>query len=111
MLFRHSANNGPLLEAMVLIHLRRMRYEVEYVQTTEGYETDFFARHKISGEVKLIQVCWDMSDQKTFNRELRGLQSAMTDFSIDSGTIVTWDDENTLSNHIEVIPIWKWLLQ
>jgi len=37
----------------------------------------FFGRHRTSGEVKLIQVCWVISDEKTFNRELRGLKSAM----------------------------------
>ena len=62
------------------------------------------------GEKKLIQVCWDISDEKTFNREIRGLKSAMDEFSITSGTIVTWDDEASLENNINVVPIWKWLL-
>jgi predicted AAA+ superfamily ATPase len=51
-----------------------------------------------------------MTDKKTFDREYRGLQSAMEEFSIHSGTIVTWDDESQLENNISVIPIWKWLL-
>ncbi len=51
-----------------------------------------------------------MADQKTFKRELRGLQSAMKELSIDSGTIVTWDDEATLAGNISVVPVWKWLL-
>ena len=111
MTFRNSSNNGQLLEGMVFMHLRRNGCEVEYVNTKDGYEVDFFARHKISGDIKLIQVCWDISDDKTFNRELRGLQSAMNEFSIASGTIVTWDDETFLENNIEAVPIWKWLLR
>ena len=51
-----------------------------------------------------------MADQNTFNRELRGLQSAMKELSIDSGTIVTWDDEADLEGNIRVVPAWKWLL-
>lgn len=110
MTFRNSLDNGPLLESMVFMNLRRLGYEAEYVNTKKGYETDFLARHKISGEIKLIQVCWDMSDKKTFNRELRGLQSAMAELQIDTGTIVTWDDETSLDNNINIVPIWKWLM-
>ena len=110
MTFRNSYNKGLLLESIVFMHLRRNDYEVEYVNSQNGLETDFFARHKISGDVKLIQSCWDMTDKKTFSRELKGLQSAMEKFSIPAGTIVTWDDEKTLDNQIDIIPIWKWLL-
>ena len=110
MTFRNSANNGFLLENLVYMHLRRNSYDVEYVTTKNGFETDFFARHKISGDAELIQVCWAMADKKTFQRELRGLQSAMEEFSIPKGIFVTWDDETTLENNIEIVPIWKWLL-
>lgn len=108
--FRNSSNNGPLLENLVFMQLRRSGYIVEYVHTKGGYETDFFARHKISDEIKLIQVCWELSDEKTFKRELRGLQTVMDELSISSGTIVTWDDEAIFDNNITVVPIWKWLL-
>ena len=67
-------------------------------------------RHKISGSTALIQVCWDMSDKKTFEREIRGLKSAMSELLIPSGTIVTWDDETLIDKNIKVIPAWKWLL-
>jgi hypothetical protein len=110
MTFRKSANNGPLLENLAFMHLRRNGYEVEYVNTQDGNEADFLARHKASGNVILIQACWDMTDQNTFNRELRGLQSAMKELSINSGTIVTWDDEADLAGNIRVIPVWQWLL-
>jgi hypothetical protein len=110
MTFRKSANNGPLLETLVFMNLRRKGYETEYVNTRDGNEADFLARNKVSGDTTLIQSCWDMTDRNTFNRELRGLQSAMKELSIDSGTIVTWDDETTLEGNIEVVPIWKWLL-
>ena len=63
------------------------------------------------GEKKLIQVCWDISDEKTRNREIRGLKGAMMgEFSINSGTIVTWDEEALFEDNIHAVPIWKWLL-
>ena len=110
MTFRNSYNYGPLLENMVFMHLRRCSYDVEYVNTKNGHEADFFARHKISGETQLIQVCRDLSDKKTFERELRGLKNAMDELSFSTGTIVTWDDETIIENKIKVIPIWKWLI-
>lgn len=111
MTFRNSYNYGQLLETMVFMHLRRRGYDVEYVHTKDGREADFLARHGISGETQLIQVCWEISDKKTFERELQGLTSAMDELSFSTGTIVTWDDETTIENRINVIPIWKWLLQ
>jgi len=83
---------------------------MEYVTTRDGYETDFFARHKITKEERLIQVCWKISEQKTFERELRGLKKAMAELSIPFGEIVTWDDEARIDDSITAVPLWKWLL-
>jgi len=111
MTFRHSYNYGQLLETMVFMHLRRQGYETEYVHTKDGRETDFLARQGTSGNVKLLQICWDIADEKTFKRELQGLKSAMDELSIPTGAIVTWDDEAVIDHRIEIIPIWKWLLE
>lgn len=92
---------------MVFIYLRSNGNDVEYVNTKNGYETDFFVRNKIGGNVQLIQVCWDISDKATFERELRGLKSAMAEFNINSGTIVTWDDQAVLNDTINIIPVWQ----
>lgn len=95
---------------MVFMHLRRGAYNVEYVNTKDGREVDFLTRHRISGEKQLIQVCWEISDKKTFEREQLGLKSAMNEISLPTGTIVTWDDETVIDKRIKVIPVWKWLL-
>lgn len=110
MTFRNANNYGHLLETMVFMHLRRNGYTIEYVRTKDGRETDFFANHPIAGAPQLIQVCWDMSDQNTFERELKGLKGAMAELSISTGTIVTWDDETDVDERIRAIPVWKWLL-
>lgn len=110
MTFRNSTDYGPLLENMVFMQLRGNDYRVEYVSSPDGYETDFLAKHNITGDRKLIQVCWDFSNPKTFERELRGLRRAMEELSINDGTIVTWDDEAILENGIHAVPVWKWLL-
>jgi len=46
----------------------------------------------------------DMSDQSTFSWKPWGLQSAMKELSINSGTTVTWDDEETFETNISVVP-------
>jgi hypothetical protein len=86
------------------------RHRRQYVNTKDGREADFFTRHRITGETQLIQVCWEMSDKKTFERELQGLKSAMAELSLSTATIVTRDDETTIDDKIKVIPIWKWLI-
>lgn len=110
MTFRNSNNCGQSLETMVFMHLRRGGYDVEYLNTKDGREVDFFTRDRISGDTQLIQVCREMSDKKTFARELHGLKNAMDELSLPTGTIVTWDDETVIENKIKIIPIWKWLL-
>jgi len=112
MAFRNSSDYGPLLENLVFMHLRRNGFDVEYVRSKDGFETDFFARNRITGNANLIQVCWDISNKKTFKREVRGLKSAMAELGMDSGTIVTWDDNAALAGEsINVVPVWKWLLE
>ena len=71
----------------------------------------FLPGNKVTDRIELIQVCWDASNVKTFAREVRGLKSAMEEFSIKAGTIVTLDDEVSLDENIKVIPAWKWLLK
>ena len=69
------ANLGHALETAVLIELERRRLDVTYVRTPEGYEVDFLVR----GEGKrpeLIQVCADLSDPGTAEREFRALEAA-----------------------------------
>lgn len=106
--YRNSANMGPLLETLAFLHLRRSGNDIEYVRTQDGYECDFIVRDRISGEFSLFQVCWDMSEQTTYERELRGLRSAMTQYGIGCGTIVTWDTSLEVDSQITAVPFWRW---
>jgi predicted AAA+ superfamily ATPase len=111
MTFRHSSDSGPLLETLVYLHLRRGGYELEFVRTADGYEVDFLARHPISGEVKLLQVCYDLSRETVLERELRALNAARRELRVKNASIVSWDDEKTLPDGLEVVPVWKFLLR
>ena len=61
-------------------------------------------------DYKLIQVCFDMSDRKTFDREVSALRSAADALGVKDRYVITWDDETSLPGDIQVVPIWKFLL-
>lgn len=61
----------------------------------------------------LIQVCWNIQDEKTKNRELRSLARAMKELNVRTATIITEDtegEEKLHDNTVKLIPLWKWLL-
>lgn len=89
MSFRNSEDKGYLLENIIFMYLRQNKYNVEFIRTLDNYETDFYARHPVSGEILLLQVCLNLANEITFNREIRGLRSAMEEYSIERGTIIT----------------------
>ena len=70
------SNLGHALETVVLLELLRQGAEVGYLRTSDGFEVDFHARFP-DGRRELIQVCADLSDGATRQRELRALQQAL----------------------------------
>lgn len=67
---------GHALETVVLLELLRRGAEVGYLRNSSGTEVDFQARFP-NGRRELIQVCADLSDPATRQRELRALLEAM----------------------------------
>ncbi len=60
---------------MVFNELERRKAEVGYVKTRNGFEVDFHARFP-EGSEALIQVCADLDDPATREREVRALLAA-----------------------------------
>jgi len=69
------ANLGHALETAVALELDRRGAEITYVRVAGGREVDFLARYA-EGREELIQVCADLDDPKTLERELRALVEA-----------------------------------
>jgi predicted AAA+ superfamily ATPase len=68
-------NLGHALETAVLVELERRGCQPDYVRTQEGLEVDFLAQ--TAGQPPtLIQVCLDLSDPATWEREVRALSAA-----------------------------------
>ena len=72
-------NLGHALETAVLIELERCGFEVSYVRAKEGFEVDFLAAAP-GQPPELIQVCLDISESTTREREVRALAHAAAQF-------------------------------
>jgi len=62
---------------------------------------------------QLIQVCWDMEDKDTRERELGGIREAAGLTGCKDLTIVTRDSEEDVKDAlgiIHIVPAWKWFL-
>lgn len=98
-----------LLENLVAITLHRQFGEKVYFYN-QHIEVDFY----IPEESWLIQVSYNISDVQTFEREINGLVKAAKFLNAERLQIVTRNDERIIEKDglsIEVLPIWKWLIQ
>jgi predicted AAA+ superfamily ATPase len=107
--FRFSDDIGKSLENAVFLELKRKEFDIYYYRTSKS-ECDFlvFDKNTISD---VIQVTFDMSDENTKNREIKGLIEACKNFDLKSGTIITFDSEDELIENgikIKIIPFYKW---
>ena len=110
MSLKMTQDRGAILENMIYMQLRRQGIAAEYYFTESGSEVDFFFIDR-AGKKRLIQVCWDLDDERTYSRELRALEQAMRELSIKRSAIVTWNAENKHDERFTIITAWKWLLE
>lgn len=100
------------LESMVFNVLRRQFQDIFYYQTKQGHEVDFLILSP-EDQIKLMQVSWEMRNEKTKQRELRALNEAMLELGVSEGAIVSFDEEwtlNTDAGRVVCVPLWKFLL-
>lgn len=74
---------------VIYLDLRRQGYKISYYFTSDGYEVDFVVQSPL-GEIKLLQVVWDMQDPQTMKREKRALTAAMKELNA-QGEVITLD--------------------
>lgn len=111
--FRTSEDRGRTLENIVFVELKRRGHEIFYYSGAK--ECDFVIREG-SRTQQVIQVCLELHDPSTNEREELGLIEAMDKFSLSEGLIITENEEsskivekNGKKYHIVIKPIWKWL--
>jgi len=107
---------GRLFENAVFLELKRripQQQEVHYWKSKAGFEADFVVREGLKVK-EIIQVAYDLSNEKTKEREVRGLIACAKEASLRHGLIITKDFEGieTVDGiRIKFIPIRKWLLK
>lgn len=109
--FSLSDNLGHLLENQVFIELLRRGYDIEktmfYYRSRNDKEVDFVLRNGTRIE-RLIQVCYDMSEQKTEKREVGSIIECAGELKCQNLVIVTNSDKRTIMKDgykIDVVPI------
>jgi uncharacterized protein len=105
-------NSGHLLENLVFLALRRTTPNIFYYRCQSGEEIDFIVKGPNRSRT-LIQVCESVLDNETRRREISSLSKAMKELKLDSGIIVTRNQEDVVpvaNGSVNIIPAWRFLL-
>lgn len=94
--YKFSDDVGKALENSVFLEFKRRGKEINYYSSAKS-ECDFLVLDR--GHVtQAIQVTYDMSDEETKKREIKGLVEACRHFNLQEGTIVTFDTTDELQS-------------
>lgn len=98
--FNLSENLGRLLENQVFVELLRRGYipgqTLFYYRTRNDKEIDFVTRKGAKVE-QLIQVCYDMTSEKTRKRELDALVEAAEELHCDNLFVITNNQQEVMN--------------
>ena len=119
--FKLSPDFGKLYENVVACKLKKGEIEGKlrfyYWKNQQQEEIDFIIQEGLKVK-QLIQVCFNMSDLETKNREIRALIKASKELKCNNLLIITEDTESEEKVEwfgdkatIRFIPLWKWLLE
>jgi len=106
---------GKLFENAVFLELKRRilpLQDIGYWRNKAGIEADFVVREGLNAK-EIIQVAYEMENEKTKEREIRGLAACAKEVGLKEGLIITKSKEGAESIgavKIRFIPLWKWLL-
>ncbi len=108
--FSFSGNEGSRLENAVYIELRRRGKELFY--HNDRNECDFIVREGLR-ITEAYQVCVSMQEEKTRQRELEGIRSAMKAYSLSEGYIITreeTEDVKVEEGVVHLVSFARWTL-
>jgi len=111
--FKFSENIGHIYENLVFMELKRRNKEIFYWKSKKNQEVDFVIKRGLKIE-DAIQVCFSLAEKKVRDREIKGLLAAENELNVNNLVIITDDEEGEKEiegTTINIIPLWKWLLQ
>ena len=100
------------MENTIFLQLKRKGDEFYFYNEPADGEVDFVIREGLKIK-ELIQVCHNLDDLETREREIRSLIRGSKQLGFNNLTIITYDqekDEIVKEKQINFIPLWKWLL-
>lgn len=114
--FQFSKNIGRLIENFVFCELLRKNYNLNrdlfYYKTANGLEVDFVLRRNTKVE-KIIQVCYDITDTKAKERELKAIVKASEELNCNNLEVISWDysgEERFKNKKIKFITLLEWFI-
>lgn len=114
LLTRTGSVDGILLENLVFLHLRRQFPFGRGLYFYSGNKECDFVLTKNDTATQLIQVCYNISNPDTLQRELQGLTEAADYFKCKNLLLITNDEEREIKldkHKINVVKAWKWMLE
>ena len=106
-----NPDRGKKIENLVFLHEKRKGNDLTYYQNGNS-EVDFVSKDR-ENRIALIQVASDISDQTTYEREIKALMNARDVFTNAELLLITENNEDTKQidgKNIQIIPLWKYLL-
>ena len=99
---------SKLLENQVAITLKK-KYGDGLYYYNKNIEVDFY----IPETKTAIQVSYTLSQSDTREREIKALLKLSQVYPLDKLQIITWEEDSLIEEgglSIEILPLWKWLL-
>lgn len=120
--FKFSSDIGKIAENLVAIELKRKEtldpnMEIYYWKNPRHEEVDFIVKEGLKVK-QLIQVCWNINEYKTKEREIRALLKASKELECNNLLLITEDCDaeeeikvKDKSYKVVFLSLWKWLLE
>lgn len=115
-ILKFEENIGRLYENIVAIELKRKNKEIYYWKSSQQEEVDFVVKEGLKAK-QLIQVCYDVSDENTKQREIKALLKASKELKCENLLVITENYEAKeqaswfgIKRKVKFISLWKWLL-
>ncbi|MBI2666350.1 ATP-binding protein [Candidatus Woesearchaeota archaeon] len=116
-----SQQRGKMYENIAAIELKKREMQGKihffYWKNPQQEEVDFVIKEGLK-VTQLIQVCEDISNEKTKMREMRALLKASRELHCSDLLLLTREKEGTekmewfgMRGEVRFLPLWKWLLE
>lgn len=108
--YKLAHDKGRVLENLIALEFIKKGKSINYSQN--GSECDFLVLDNEEIQ-KAVQVCYDLEDADTFDREVNGLVKTCQKFNLKKGYIINIEQDKSIKIegvNIAIVPAWKYLL-